>query len=564
MSTGRAIPVTRSTGVEEGLAARLADPLWLLARQWQFGEFRGDDAGSPTSVTFSGMAFQPTWWRPEPQPDTPAARPWLPWTVADGPLDTLIEAEPDDGTAWMRLRLDGGARARRMLLAAGLPEFTTHLRTLAAWPENGPQPATVIDSFAMTACPDGQALADLVQPWAAVGTPLPAAVAATLAGTAAQQDTFATTMRAWLAWWTPRAAAVGHTAVAQPDPPAWDPHRLEHSGTLAFGAAPTLRLHVDRYPGGGVDWYAADVTTGEPGDLPAAAAPADFDTPITLVQNSIALPTSFAGMAAPRFWEFEDATVDYGSIDASPADLARLLLVQFTTVYGNDWFSIPLRLPVGSLVRVDAVRVTDSFGGVYSLGPFAASSAGWRMYSLRAPQDRPEYAVDYFWCAPTLSGRLASPETERVTLRRDEMANTAWGVVEQITDPFGRSVPEPADRPVMPAITVPPQYLVETPIADNLYPLSPDPVGIASIRLKLQGVIRRSGDVETEANAPGVILSGDWWIHEEELPRAGLTLDRQVRLARWHDGSLVRWVGRSVWPGVGEMSSGLLWDTVVE
>ena len=30
-----------------GLQARLYDPLWLLARQWQIGEFQGEDNGSP-------------------------------------------------------------------------------------------------------------------------------------------------------------------------------------------------------------------------------------------------------------------------------------------------------------------------------------------------------------------------------------------------------------------------------------------------------------------------------------------------------------------------------------
>jgi len=270
-------------------------------------------------------------------------------------------------------------------------------------------------------------------------------------------------------------------------------------------------------------------------------------------------------MAAPRFWEFEDAAVDYGSIDASPADLARLLLVQFTTVYGNDWFAIPVRLPVGSLVRIDTVRVTDSFGGVYELTPFASTSPGWRMYSLQAPAELPELAVDYFWCAPTLAARLVSPEIERTTLRRDEMANTAWAVVEQVNDTFGRTYSVPADKPLMPRVTQPPpQYLVETPVADNWYPLAPEPVDFDSIKLKLQDMVRRGGGVQVRSEAPGTILAGDWWIYEEELGRAGLTLDRRVRLGRWHDGTTHRWVGRSVWPGSGEASSGLLWDTVVE
>jgi hypothetical protein len=40
-------PRSRSKNFAEGLAARVADPLWLLARQWQFGEFAGADAGVP-------------------------------------------------------------------------------------------------------------------------------------------------------------------------------------------------------------------------------------------------------------------------------------------------------------------------------------------------------------------------------------------------------------------------------------------------------------------------------------------------------------------------------------
>ena len=35
------------TGVDVGYAARVHDPLWLLARQWQVGEFQGEDGGTP-------------------------------------------------------------------------------------------------------------------------------------------------------------------------------------------------------------------------------------------------------------------------------------------------------------------------------------------------------------------------------------------------------------------------------------------------------------------------------------------------------------------------------------
>ena len=45
----------------EGLSARLADPLWALARQWQVGEFHGEDAASrrpPVGISLIVMAYR--------------------------------------------------------------------------------------------------------------------------------------------------------------------------------------------------------------------------------------------------------------------------------------------------------------------------------------------------------------------------------------------------------------------------------------------------------------------------------------------------------------------------
>ena len=40
--------------MNESLAARIHDPLWFLSRQWQLGEFQGDDAGSPARLDVLG------------------------------------------------------------------------------------------------------------------------------------------------------------------------------------------------------------------------------------------------------------------------------------------------------------------------------------------------------------------------------------------------------------------------------------------------------------------------------------------------------------------------------
>ena len=35
---------------DRAFKAEVRDPLWMLSRQWQMGEFEGDDAGSPSPL----------------------------------------------------------------------------------------------------------------------------------------------------------------------------------------------------------------------------------------------------------------------------------------------------------------------------------------------------------------------------------------------------------------------------------------------------------------------------------------------------------------------------------
>ena len=71
---------------------------------------------------------------------------------------------------------------------------------------------------------------------------------------------------------------------------------------------------------------------------------------------------TFPGAPAPRFWEMEDARIAYGLVPVGPTDLAQLLMIEYASSYGNDWFVVPLSLPVGSVTRVDSLVVTDTFG----------------------------------------------------------------------------------------------------------------------------------------------------------------------------------------------------------
>src|SRR5262245_18245195 len=55
-------PRPRSNDLSQSLAARVRDPAWFLARQWQLGELAGEDAGSPAYLRLTaGLAPVVAW-----------------------------------------------------------------------------------------------------------------------------------------------------------------------------------------------------------------------------------------------------------------------------------------------------------------------------------------------------------------------------------------------------------------------------------------------------------------------------------------------------------------------
>ena len=150
-------------------------------------------------------------------------------------------------------------------------------------------------------------------------------------------------------------------------------------------------------------------------------------------------------MPAARFWEFEDAQVDFGSVDAGPTDLARMLLVEFALAYGNDWFVIPIELDVGSLYRTRSLVITDTFGVrtlIKSSSELGAPHSTWRMFqhSYTRGSGITEPASNLFFLPPSLLKSLESRPIEEVLFLRDEMANLAWAVE--------RLIESPAERPL--------------------------------------------------------------------------------------------------------------------
>ena len=215
----------------------------------------------------------------------------------------------------------------------------------------------------------------------------------------------------------------GLSEPAPTSPSAWRPNRLEHSFAVqADLPGGRVVLASEEYRGGRLDWH--DFTAA---GQPSLGAPATPVAPTSLVRTTLPAPVSYGGMPADRFWEIEDATVRFGGLDTGRTELARMLLAEFALTFGNDWFVVPVDLPVGSVTSIDSFTVTDSFGIPTQVSRSAPPEGGFRMFETDAPAG-PQRVQGLFLLAPTTAEVAESPPTEHVVFFRDELANVVWGV----------------------------------------------------------------------------------------------------------------------------------------
>jgi hypothetical protein len=113
------------------VVAAIADPLWLLGRQWQLGEL-GEDVGTPVSVKLKRRALPITAWAPAGSndgTDGPVDEPtWRPWP-ANAVLDELVEqVSGADQRRGLRWRAETSAQLEEMLREGGHDDVADALR----------------------------------------------------------------------------------------------------------------------------------------------------------------------------------------------------------------------------------------------------------------------------------------------------------------------------------------------------------------------------------------------------------------------------------------------------
>ena len=535
---------TRSDDLTFGLAAAVYDPAWLLARQLQLGELLGENGGTPVAVrhtadvltaarlTAGGAAIDVTTSR----------LPWEAYAQA-APVRAVV------GWPW-RLRADTGrellAQLREHDLGDRVAAVTAAFELTAADPGADPgDPGAGLVAVTAGRLPDGETAyrhwaPGLRQPTPVV-TPAPGVLV---------DDTLRGALTGWLAYCN--AVAV------EPAGDAWDPVRMQHTCRVtAAGPAGTVELTADAHRGGPLDWWSFDAApTGPP-----AGGGGQVDT------RTIPTRVQFRGMPNPRWWEIEDRSVDFGRVEANPADLARMALLEFAFVYGNDHFAVPVRLPAGSLCRTTNLLVTDTFGVTVAIAP-AATQTGrtsrgsdrWTMFTLTGTGGG---TSDWFCLPDTAADLVGGTAVEDVLLARDEMANLAWAVERVVEGPAGDPVSRGRELRTPPILTAAGEdwsrlrWQLGTTVPPFWYPLVPRPDQPWLFEVQLMGTAAATDRPQ------GTLLRLGALIDAAAVPREGARLRREFVTARGIDGSTAVWCRRRTSTGRGEGSSGLSFDRAI-
>jgi hypothetical protein len=569
-------PRCRDDAMTEGLRARVHDPLWLLARQWQVGEYRAEDAGSPMLARWRAESAPLTRVHQgaiKPNTNESAAH----YDVAALPLEAMVERQ--------RVQTSGASSSLRLAVESGLQL----LRLIDAQPTSKKYRAAFTQRFALAPPTDAEreALdAETLGWWSLMAGRAPdgRAIAAALRGSDGKRLPLPAELKiakrdraeidvAVQRWFAEQDALFSEPSASAPD--AWQSDRMEYAFTVAgaHGAEGETALSATQYCEGRLDWSSVDidleVNLGSAADV--AVNPASND----VVQTTVPAPVSFRGMPAPRFWEFEDARIDWGLIDAGPGDLPHLLLADFATNFGNDWYVIPVEIDVGTLTRTRSLVVTDTFGVQMLVRPVndpaIAPAKGFSMFQLGAVQRAaaPPFSPqpNLFFLAPAVAKTLEGRAVEEVLLLRDEIANMAWAVERAIPGPLEQRLD--LDAVVAPgdAAAPPPdgqlRYRLATDVPANWVPLLPQrdtaTNGLRLVRAAMlapdgSNAVRRARGVLLNPPGPGLAL------FDEEVPREGARITRSAQHVRWFGGSAVLWIGLRNMVGKGEGSSGLRFD----
>ena len=561
-------PDPRSVSPDSSLKADIHDALWMLTRQWQMGEFKGEDAGSPIGAMILGEHTPID--RIQLGTDTPVMY------DPSRPIEGVVEGEKLKDDLFFALQIS--RYFFRLLKKESLGTLVT--KFLTAYPLNytidpndtdGLNLLLSLQSYLFNGCALLKDIRTISGSTTAYGNWL------TTQGLSSAEQTTLLTLGTNLTDWYNRNYLQPFNNTEND---AWHPGQLEYQFNIASPRETVGQkyLSANRYYGGHLDWYSYDLDSSQSMSLSPEPTITTQNSVIENLVSFIPAPVSFKGMPLPRYWMMEDNQIDFGNIDTSPTGLLHLLLAEFGLIYGNDWFLLPYPLQVNTICDIKGLIITDVFGDNTFIDAAGAGTENqWQRWSLfhqadigtTSGQTANQTTNHLFYLSPSITQFLQNDPLEEVNFLRDEVADLVWAVENRVPSQSGKGVSGSAMalKKVSPPPFVPApgnaaiRYVLGTTVPDNWIPFIPVHISgsvseIQFQRATMPGAKGAVGEIISEVPAP-------YYIREEEIPRSGILISRNFTRTRWLNGKTYLWIGRTKTSGTGEGWSNLAFDQII-
>jgi hypothetical protein len=585
----------RTHDFDQALRAEIRDALWMLAKQWQAGEFLADDAGSPVSSKMYLEKTMLTKYRPAQH-----ASEAFDDTV---PLEAKVEQRPIPFQAGnveisLDLRLIMGRHWAKLLDKNGFDpalkaSYIQHYAIYEPDPESredvyycSNQQSWRKHAATVNRHIDGKKLYDDIVKDSSQHV-------ITVGADPLLHTDLIDLGKRFMKWFE----ALFFQPAGETGSDAWLPSNLEYqfecsapedSGEKVFSAKEYYHGHLDWYN------FSIDQESHTLGDVEQAGLPEDFDAPI--IRSFIPTPVQFDGMPNTRWWTFEEGRTNFGDIKPDTTDINKLLLIEFGLIYANDWYLLPVTLPAGVIANIRGMSVKNVFGEnlwITATGKGQDDDPNrWTMYSMDISGTDRKPADLSLMVVPSVPKLQEGKPIEEALLVRDEVANMVWGIEKQIPLPSGESIPgREAARDTLRhlkriisssalgeegtvEVAANLRYKIMSSVPENWIPFiaTHEENSIRETRLQRGSMPRIiEGDpedkiekVKPRTNLLRVGLDQEpkrsYYLNEEEVLRAGIIVNQSFQRARWYNGQVFTWLGVRKRTGRGESSSQLRFD----
>lgn len=576
----------RTDSFDRALKAEIRDPLWMLTKQWQLGEYNGEDAGSPVFAKVHASASKLNRYNTHDQQnayeeniplEAKVEQKKIPFSRREKAINIDIRLEI--GRYWLKLIKSEPVLPFQELkekfiekYAFTLPEKSKETDYIYAHRDVWQQYAA-ISGRSM----DGYRLLEDIERFKTAHGPNESI----FDGISSHENEVI--ILDALGSKLEKCFGAIYLQPKHKEADAWLPDRLEYQFSCTAKSEDGEKIiKAEEYYHGHLDWYAFNIQ--ENNSIPGEQKKQTFKG--SFIPSNI----EFEGALTNRWWKFQDRETDLGDINPSTTDLSKLLLMEFGLTFANDWFLIPYTLPIGSLTNIDGLTIKNNFGETLWIKAMEDSKEGnlpWSMFKLQSDRQN-----NTLFLAPSAIKIHEGAPIEEVNFVRDEMSNMVWGIESVVQTPFGigdkgNEVALRTNRYHKEMILKRDQtavfneakisYLAMTEVPEHWIPFMPARKKNDSREIQLQrsamlrvieGDKENPDKIEPQTNILREGLDSGletaYFIHEEEIPRSGITVSQSFQRTRWTNGEVFVWLGTKKKTGRGEGSSNLAFDQIRE